>query len=273
VNEKLPFSGSAIVYREGWVSANPEWKSSEFCIVETVSQSFVVHEKEFIGGRARAHKTHRLLCCPQKENLDEHHGIIWRRPYKIIEGICKGLAYLDRQREHRICHFDVKPNNILLDANMVPKIADFCLSRYFGGKIVATNKIVKYNGGILLSDKMERLLCFEYLQNGNLAAAYLSDEHHGFDGHTSYKMIKGICEGLSYLHTQLEHLTCHFDVQPDNIMLDANMVLKNADSGLSRCFGEELARNMTNCIGTQGYKAPEMNGKNMSGIPFGSHNH
>ena len=106
--------------------------------------------------------------------LEESCGLDWNKRYKIIKGISEGLSYLHTQLEHLICHFDVQPDNILLDANMVPKIADFCLSRYFGGKIVATNKIVKYNGGILLSDKMERLLCFEYLQNGNLAAAYLS---------------------------------------------------------------------------------------------------
>ncbi|KAG2557145.1 uncharacterized protein LOC120685834 isoform X3 [Panicum virgatum] len=280
VYENLAFSALTIVYGVGCVPAKPQWKSSEVVkasesrIMEGVSEIFVVreervpsqvHEKsvELTGGITLADKTHRLLCCTQKENLDEHHGIDWHTRYKIIQGICEGLAYLHRQLEYCICHGDVKPDNILLDAIMVPKIADFGLSRYYGEEIVGTSKIVKCNGTILLSDKMVRLLCFEYLQKGNLAA-YLSDEHHVIDWHTRYKIIKGISEGLSYLHTQLEHLICHFDVQPDNILLDANMVPKIADFDLSRCFAEELARNKTNCIGTQRYEAPEMNGKKIS---------
>jgi serine/threonine protein kinase len=42
-----------------------------------------------------------------------------------------GLLYL---HENRIVHLDLKPANILLDDNMVPKIADFGLSRCFDEK-------------------------------------------------------------------------------------------------------------------------------------------
>ncbi|RCV10875.1 hypothetical protein SETIT_2G143600v2 [Setaria italica] len=54
--------------------------------------------------------------------------------YKIIEGICYGLHYLHEkwQAGTPIIHMDLKPKNILLDDNMVPKIADFGLSRLFG---------------------------------------------------------------------------------------------------------------------------------------------
>ncbi|KAG2561457.1 hypothetical protein PVAP13_8KG164100 [Panicum virgatum] len=156
-----PSSASPMVYRVGCRKSCEVLKASEFSTVETVEKSIEssasVHKKivEFIGERARAHKTHRLLCT-QKQNLDEHHGIDWNTRYKMIKGTCEGFSYLQRQLQHCIYHFDVKAENILLDANMVPKITDY---------------------------------------------------------------------------------------------------------GMSRCFGEELARNMTNCIGTQGYKEPAMNGK------------
>ena len=52
---------------------------------------------------------------------------------KIIQGICYGLRYLHEewQLNAPIVHMDLKPANILLDNNMVPKIADFGLSRLF----------------------------------------------------------------------------------------------------------------------------------------------
>lgn len=42
-----------------------------------------------------------------------------------------GLKYLHEELETSVYHLDLKPANILLDENMVPKIADFGLSRFF----------------------------------------------------------------------------------------------------------------------------------------------
>lgn len=42
-----------------------------------------------------------------------------------------GLNYLHAGLKNPIFHLDLKPANILLDKNMVPKIADFGLSRLF----------------------------------------------------------------------------------------------------------------------------------------------
>jgi serine/threonine protein kinase len=52
----------------------------------------------------------------------------WGTCYKIIKEICEGLHYL---HENGIVHLDLKPANILLDDDMVPKITDFGLSRCF----------------------------------------------------------------------------------------------------------------------------------------------
>jgi serine/threonine protein kinase len=56
----------------------------------------------------------------------------WRKCYQIIKGVCEGLHYLHKER--RIVHSDLKPANILLDNDMVPKIADFGISRCFDEK-------------------------------------------------------------------------------------------------------------------------------------------
>jgi serine/threonine protein kinase len=60
--------------------------------------------------------------------IDASCGLEWRNRYKIIKGICLGLHYLHQKF---ILHLDLKPANILLDDNWVPKIADFGLSRFF----------------------------------------------------------------------------------------------------------------------------------------------
>jgi serine/threonine protein kinase len=62
----------------------------------------------------------------------ESNRIDWDTRFKIVKGICKGLHFLHKEMDGPVVHMDLKPENILLDDNMVPKIADFGLSRLFG---------------------------------------------------------------------------------------------------------------------------------------------
>lgn len=70
--------------------------------------------------------TKRPLHVPR---TDGSSGLEWRMRYQIIKGICQGLHYLHAKH---IVHLDLNPTNILLDDNMVPKIAGFGISRCFG---------------------------------------------------------------------------------------------------------------------------------------------
>ncbi|XP_078153334.1 G-type lectin S-receptor-like serine/threonine-protein kinase At2g19130 [Carex rostrata] len=56
----------------------------------------------------------------------------WSTRYQIALGTARGLAYLHEKCRDCIIHCDIKPENILLDDNLVPKVADFGLSKLLG---------------------------------------------------------------------------------------------------------------------------------------------
>ncbi|KAJ1258175.1 hypothetical protein BS78_10G054700 [Paspalum vaginatum] len=83
-----------------------------------------------------AEQTQKLLVSEFVENgsldkflidyQDINYVLQWSQRYNIALGVAKGLAYLHHEW---IIHCDVKPENILLDEEYEPKIADFGLAK------------------------------------------------------------------------------------------------------------------------------------------------
>ncbi|KAK3001043.1 hypothetical protein RJ639_021369 [Escallonia herrerae] len=55
----------------------------------------------------------------------------WDTIYEIALGVARGIEYLHRGCDVQILHFDIKPHNILLDENLVPKVSDFGLAKLY----------------------------------------------------------------------------------------------------------------------------------------------
>ncbi|KAM2983762.1 hypothetical protein FF2_009641 [Malus domestica] len=84
-----------------------------------------------------ADNQHKLLVYEYLENgsldkilfSDVELGLEQR--YKIAVGTAKGLSYLHEECLEWVLHCDVKPQNILLDDQLEPKVADFGMSKLF----------------------------------------------------------------------------------------------------------------------------------------------
>ncbi|CAM8891951.1 unnamed protein product [Rhodiola kirilowii] len=53
----------------------------------------------------------------------------WETRFRILKGVAAGLLYLHEEWEKVVIHRDVKSNNVLIDADMNPRLGDFGLAR------------------------------------------------------------------------------------------------------------------------------------------------
>ncbi|CAM6093144.1 unnamed protein product [Calypogeia fissa] len=75
---------------------------------------------EFVmNGNLHAHLLGKLTTTP----------LNWYQRLEIAYGVAQGLEYLHSFADPPVIHRDVKPSNILLDENMVAKVADFGISK------------------------------------------------------------------------------------------------------------------------------------------------
>uniref|UniRef100_A0A2K3M769 Stress-induced receptor-like kinase n=1 Tax=Trifolium pratense TaxID=57577 RepID=A0A2K3M769_TRIPR len=58
-------------------------------------------------------------------------SLTYKQMYEISLGVARGIAYLHEGCDMQILHFDIKPHNILLDENFIPKVSDFGLAKLY----------------------------------------------------------------------------------------------------------------------------------------------
>ncbi|KAL5763440.1 hypothetical protein ACOSP7_019704 [Xanthoceras sorbifolium] len=62
---------------------------------------------------------------------DTSESFSWEKLNEIALGTACGIEYLHEGCDVCILHFDIKPHNILLDHNFIPKVADFGLAKFY----------------------------------------------------------------------------------------------------------------------------------------------
>uniref|UniRef100_A0A453QBA2 non-specific serine/threonine protein kinase n=4 Tax=Aegilops tauschii subsp. strangulata TaxID=200361 RepID=A0A453QBA2_AEGTS len=182
-------------------------------------------------------------------------NIVGRGGYGIIyKGVLKDGEEVAVKKLHQMLWID--DEQFKNELNNLMRVQHKNIVRLVGYCHHASHIFVEYEGKHVSASVVERAICLEYVQGGNLDNQ-LSAESCRLDWDKCYKIIKGICEGLHYLHNA-DTPIYHLDLKPENILLDKDMVAKIGDFGLSRLFDspQTYMTQSQDIKGTRGYMPP-----------------
>ncbi|XP_058071873.1 probable LRR receptor-like serine/threonine-protein kinase At1g56140 isoform X7 [Magnolia sinica] len=148
----------------------------------------------------------------------------WHTRFEICLGTARGLAYLHEESRPRIVHRDVKASNILLDANLNPKISDFGLAKLYDDKMSHISTRVAGTVGYIAP---------EYAMRGHLTE---KADIFGF-GVVALEIVSGRpnpCENVYPENMYLVEWAWHLH--------ENNRILELVDPTLSNFDAEEAAR-------------------------------
>ncbi|KAF7026892.1 hypothetical protein CFC21_099397 [Triticum aestivum] len=123
----------AVKMLEGNSNCNGEDFISEVSTIGRIHHVNVVHLLGFCSEEMRRALVYEYM---PRGSLDKYifsdvKSFSWDKLNEIALGIARGINYLHQGCEMQILHFDIKPHNILLDSNFVPKVADFGLAKLY----------------------------------------------------------------------------------------------------------------------------------------------
>ncbi|BBG99127.1 Protein kinase family protein [Prunus dulcis] len=123
------------------------------------------------------------------------------------------------------------------------------------GRICHMNLVRLY--GFCFDPELKALV-YEYMENGSLDKL-LFDENKQVELEKLHDIAVQIAQGLAYLHEGCGKRIIHYDIKPENVLLDENLNPKVADFGLAKlCNRGSSQMVLTNVRGTAGYAAPDV---------------
>ncbi|VAI00265.1 unnamed protein product [Triticum turgidum subsp. durum] len=137
--------------------------------------------------------------------------------------------------------------------------------RLHDGRLVAVKFLhdCKGNGSEFVNEGSKRALIYEYMSNDSLDKYIYSENPKEILGWEKLCGIAiGIARGLEYLHHSCNTRIVHFNIKPQNILLDMDFSPKIADFGLAKlCHTKESKVSITGARGTIGFIAPEVHSR------------
>uniref|UniRef100_A0ACD5TSF4 Uncharacterized protein n=1 Tax=Avena sativa TaxID=4498 RepID=A0ACD5TSF4_AVESA len=123
----------AVKMLDGKANCNGEDFISEVSTIGRIHHINVVRLVGFCSEEMRRALVYEYMPCGSLDKyiFSAEKNFSWDKLNEIALGIARGINYLHQGCDMQILHFDIKPHNILLDCNFVPKVADFGLAKLY----------------------------------------------------------------------------------------------------------------------------------------------
>ncbi|KAL0814498.1 hypothetical protein Bca101_070941 [Brassica carinata] len=116
-------------------------------------------------------------------------------------------------------------------------------------------------------ERNKRAIVYEFMPNGSLDKFISENMSTKIEWERLYDIALGVSRGLEYLHNRCVSRIVHFDIKPQNILMDKDLCPKISDFGLAKlCKNKESVMSMLDARGTVGYIAHEVFSNNFGGV-------
>uniref|UniRef100_A0A1J3G6F1 Glycerophosphodiester phosphodiesterase protein kinase domain-containing GDPDL2 n=2 Tax=Noccaea caerulescens TaxID=107243 RepID=A0A1J3G6F1_NOCCA len=116
-------------------------------------------------------------------------------------------------------------------------------------------------------ERNKKAIIYEFMPNGSLDKFISEKMSTKMEWKTLYNICVGVSRGLDYLHNRCVSRIVHFDIKPQNILMDGEFCPKISDFGLAKLSkNNESIMSMQDTRGTAGYIAPEVFSKKFGGV-------
>ncbi|XP_020554720.1 LEAF RUST 10 DISEASE-RESISTANCE LOCUS RECEPTOR-LIKE PROTEIN KINASE-like 2.3 isoform X3 [Sesamum indicum] len=212
-----------------------------------------------------------------KQNIDKFllsHGSLApkRYNYREIKKITNSFAEKLGKGGYGIVYKGKLPNGQLVAVKVLTETDNN--TEEFINEVASISRTSHVNIVNLLGfcyDRKKRVLVYEYMPNKSLDKFICKsgsiDPGCQLDWETLYGIAVGIARGLEYLHRGCNTRIVHFDIKPQNILLDEEFCPKISDFGLAKLFKKKQSIiSMLGARGTVGYIAPEVFSRNFGAV-------